>query len=321
MGRKKINTEEFIKRATEIHGDKYNYNFVNYVGSLNKVDIICKTHGLFNQEASSHLRGVGCQKCYYVNQIFTSKLFIEKANKVHNNKYDYSLVNYINSTTKIIIRCSIHGNFEQIPSKHLSKKGCPKCGFNLRIKLNTTTTKQFIDKSKLIHNNKYDYKLTIYKNVYSKVKIKCYKHGIFEQIPNTHLNGSGCIKCKNELTSKRNIENPTGWSYKNWEIAGLKSRSFDSFKVYIIECWNENERFYKIGKTFTTISKRFNGNKSLPYNYNIIKLFNGDARKISELENKLKINNKKYLYTPKIKFNGMYECFIELENNEEFFII
>lgn len=57
------------------------------------------------------------------------------------------------------------------------------------------------------------------------------------------------------------------------------------------------------------------------YNYNIIKLFNGDARKISELENKLKINNKKYLYTPKIKFNGMYECFIELENNEEFFII
>ena len=55
--------------------------------------------------------------------------FIEKANHIHKNKYDYSLVNYINSKTKVKIICKNHGVFEQSPSKHILKRGCPKCKF------------------------------------------------------------------------------------------------------------------------------------------------------------------------------------------------
>lgn len=245
--------------------------------------------------------------------------FIEKATKIHGDKYDYSKVFYLKSTIKVSIICKVHGEFLQTPVKHIDKRGCPKCGIASKAKLNSSNTQEFIKKAKIIHLNKYDYSETIYKKALSKIKIKCLIHGVFEQTANTHLNGSGCQLCKNKLTSNRNKENPTGWTHTNWEKAGNVSKNFDSFKVYIIECWNNDENFYKIGKTFTKLNDRFNGSVLLPYEYKIIKLFKGDARKISELENKLKINNKEHSYTPKIKFNGMYECFIKLENNEEFF--
>jgi hypothetical protein len=65
-----------------------------------------------------------------------TNLFITKAIKIHNDKYDYSKVNYINAKTKIIITCKYHGDFEQTPSNHLSNFNCQKCANNL--KLNTS---------------------------------------------------------------------------------------------------------------------------------------------------------------------------------------
>ena len=112
-------TEQFIKEATEVHGNKYSYENVNYVNSHTLVNITCKIHGGFMQSPTNHLQGKGCPKC--ANKNVTSGEFIEKARKVHGNKYDYSKVNYVNNSTKVCIICPEHGEFWQIPYYHLSR--------------------------------------------------------------------------------------------------------------------------------------------------------------------------------------------------------
>ena len=125
---KKKTKEEFIAKAKLVHGDKYDYSKVEYVGALTKVCIICPKHGEFCQEANSHLRGQGCPKCKYEKQTCTTDEFIAKAKKIHGDKYDYSKVEYVNDRTKVCIICPKHGEFWQTPNHHLSGCGCPKCG-------------------------------------------------------------------------------------------------------------------------------------------------------------------------------------------------
>jgi len=224
-----------------------------------------------------------------------SELFVDKAKTKHKDKYDYSQVIYVNNRTKINIICPTHGVFEQTPNDHLNGYGCPDCGGTKRL-----TTDKFINKAKEIHADRYDYSLCDYKTAKTKVKLICPTHGVFEITPNNHLNGKGCRQC--------GLDNGV-WSYSLWEQKGLKSVNYDSFKLYIIECWDDNERFYKIGKTFKSIQKRFKGSKHMPYQYKVIKFIEGDARYISELELELKNSNKENSYLPKKEFNGRYECF------------
>jgi len=121
----------------------------------------------------------------------TKEDFITNAVKIHGNKYDYSLVNYKNNHTKVEIICPIHGVFKQDYKSHIGKKyGCSKCSGIAK-----KTTEEFIIDAIKIHGNKYDYSLVEYKNNRKKVKIICPIHGVFEQKPNGHLNGKGCILC------------------------------------------------------------------------------------------------------------------------------
>ena len=122
----KLTTEEFIKRAKLVHGDKYDYSLVDYKKTTEKVKIICSVHGIFEQTPKAHLNKRGCPMCSR-NKKETNSSFIEKAKLVHGDKYDYSLVNYVNNKTKVKIICSVHGVFEQIPNAHLNDQGCPKC--------------------------------------------------------------------------------------------------------------------------------------------------------------------------------------------------
>lgn len=123
--------QTFIQKAISIHGDKYDYSKVNYVNQKTKVTIICPIHREFKQTPSIHLKGHGCPKCGFNNTSTSKKLtldqFVTKANCIHDNYYSYDKVNYINSYTKVIITCPIHGDFKQTPSSHLSGRGCPKC--------------------------------------------------------------------------------------------------------------------------------------------------------------------------------------------------
>jgi len=125
-------TEEFIIDAKKIHGDRYDYSLVDYKGNKHPVEIICKKHGSFFQKPIKHLVGHGCPICGR-EEIRKSKLIpfdelIKKAKSIHGDKYEYSSVGYINTHTKIKIKCPIHGIFEQTLDSHInSKQGCPTC--------------------------------------------------------------------------------------------------------------------------------------------------------------------------------------------------
>lgn len=181
----------FLNKSKEIHNNKYEYYLEGYINNKTKIDIICPNHGVFKQLPSSHLEGRGCKKCADEKRRINN--FSERSKKIHNDKYDYSMVDYINNSTKVKIICKIHGIFEQTPNKHLNGHECLLCS---RLNRKSTTVK-FINKSKKIHKNKYDYSMVKYIDSHSKINIICKKHGIFRQTPNSHLNGRGCSKCSN----------------------------------------------------------------------------------------------------------------------------
>lgn len=125
---KYLTTEQFIKKAQQIHNNKYDYSKVEYVNNRTKVCIICPEHGEFWQTPNSHLNGNGCSSCKGLKKL-TTKEFIERAKQVHGNKYDYSKTIYVNKRTKVCIICPIHGEFYQTPHNHVyQKQGCPECG-------------------------------------------------------------------------------------------------------------------------------------------------------------------------------------------------
>ena len=117
--------------------------------------------------------------------------------KIHGDIYDYSLVDYKNTNTKVKIICKIHGEFEQKPNYHIQGNGCPKCGGGVKL-----TTEEFIEKAQNKHGFRYEYHLVDYKNTNTKVKILCPDHGIFNQKPNYHIQGNGCPKCTSSGYSK-----------------------------------------------------------------------------------------------------------------------
>lgn len=191
---KRLTNQEYIERCKKVHNNFYDYSRTNYIKSSEKINVICPIHGEFSIRADHHIQGTGCKYCGRDSRKLKISLgnskFIEKSNKVHNNKYDYSKVNYVNSYTKVCIICPIHGEFLQTPVHHLDGEGCPKCANNIKL-----TTEEFIKKAKKVHDDKYDYSKVDYINNCTKVKIICKEHGEFEQIPSAHLQGQGCPKC------------------------------------------------------------------------------------------------------------------------------
>ena len=187
-----MTTERFITKAREIHGDKYDYSKVNYVDGNTKVCIICPEHGEFWQLPANHLKGNGCPRCI---GIYDKDDFITKAHKVHGDKYDYSKVKYVDAKTKVCIICPEHGEFWQTPTNHVHGHRCQKCGFDSISKTKSASNEEFISKAKEVHGDKYDYSKVNYKNATKKVCIICPEHGEFWQIPSKHLLGQGCPQC------------------------------------------------------------------------------------------------------------------------------
>ena len=190
---KRLDISDFLIRAKNIHGNKYSYDKVIYSNNYTPIVIICSEHGEFLQKPINHInKKHGCPKCSKTIKTTVNK-FIEQAKKIHGGKYDYSLINYINAKTKIIIICPTHGQFTSTPSSHIHQKtGCSKCSEKYKY-----TNKEFIDKAKNIHLDRYDYTKVNYKNNYTKITIICPIHGEFKQTPSNHLSGKGCEICCN----------------------------------------------------------------------------------------------------------------------------
>jgi hypothetical protein len=285
-------TEEFIKEAIKTHGDKYDYSLVNYINAKTKVNIICPIHGEFEQTPRYHIAEQNCPKCS--GRYMDGEYFKEKANLIHDNKFDYSLVNYINNTTPIKIICPIHGEFEQKPKDHLLGKSCSKCSGKYM------DTEYFKEKANLIHEFKYCYDETIYNNSIKKVIIICPIHGHFEQTPNAHLNGKGCNICK-ESKGEKEIRNYLLTNnvkfikqYKFDDCKRIKPLPFDFYLPDYNTCVEYNgEQHYKPIKYFGGESKfkKQIDNDMIKINYckenKINLLIINDLKKIKETLNSL----------------------------------
>jgi len=228
-------TEEWIENARNVHGDKYDYSKVKYVGTHTKVCIICPIHGEFWQTPSNHLQGQGCHKCANKTNGERCRLskdeFIKKARKVHGDKYDYSKVKYDGAHTKVCIICPKHGEFWQTPNEHKKGSGCPKCGNEANGDSKRSSKSDFITKARKVHDGKYDYSKVHYVNNKTKVCIICPEHGEFWQTPNSHLNGVGCPKCANEANGERCRLSKDEFIKKARKVRGNK---YDYSKVHYV---------------------------------------------------------------------------------------
>lgn len=234
-------TEVFVKKSILKHGDKYCYAKVDYISARTKVLITCKKHGEFLQTPESHLSGRGCAKCGHEYVISLRKKtfdkFVEEAKILHGDKYTYDRNLYFNVNTKMEIYCNTCKIFiKQYPLNHLKGCGCKFCGRIAGAKKDRLSKEQFINKSILVHGNKYDYTLSDYNGTNESVLIKCNEHDIeFYQTPASHFRGNtGCSKCSNNESRGEKVIRV--WLEKN-KIGYEQEKSFDGF------CGNRGNKF------------------------------------------------------------------------------
>lgn len=204
---------------------------------------------------------------------------------------------YINDYTYILSKDSAGIIYNTRPSNLLR-------GFVPTITSAKYPNECFKIKAQKIHGDKYDYSKINYVNAIENIDIICNIHGVFNQQANSHLQGSGCPECAKYINS-------SGFSRNEWVENGLHSKHFDGFKIYIIKCWNNDECFIKIGRTYTKMYNRFrNGNTIiLPYHYKVLDIIEGDGYYIYDLENYIHSELFKFKYIPAKNFNGCTECF------------
>lgn len=193
--RQTLDTKLFKELAREKHGDRYDYSLSNYFKSNLKIIIICKLHGKFLMRPNNHLNGQGCPSCGGKDEITLEE--IQKRNfDRYGDKYTLLDKIYSNSGIPLTFRCNKHGViFKTNIYKHIKHYGCKKC-FREHIDNNTAdNVHSFLERAKVLHHNKYDYGMVLYKGNKIPVNIICPKHGSFYQRPDAHIHGVGCPTC------------------------------------------------------------------------------------------------------------------------------
>lgn len=188
---------KFISEANAIHNNKYDYSKVEYKTTKDKVIIICPKHGEFEQSPRGHLKGYECLLCGINKRRKTNEMFVKESKEMHGDLYDYSKAKYVDAHSKVVIICPIHGEFEQVASRHALGTGCNACS-SIRVgKSFSDDTETFIRKARMKHGDLYNYSLSHYVNGFTNLTIICPKHGEFEQLPSNHKCGAGCPTCNN----------------------------------------------------------------------------------------------------------------------------
>lgn len=191
----RFTTEQFVAKANSVHGDKYDYSRTQYTNGHTKVEVICREHGSFWQAPENHAQGAGCPACAVRDRSAALRhnkaSFIDKANSVHGDKYDYSRVIYTNSKHRVEIVCPEHGVFLQAPYDHVTGHGCPMCGWRSVL----VSAAAFAEEARKVHGDRYDYSRVKFVNSRQGVEIVCTTHGPFWQLPHVHISGGGCPTC------------------------------------------------------------------------------------------------------------------------------
>lgn len=297
--------EDFIKEASVIHDNKFDYSLVTTTKTTSKIDIICKDHGIFSQTVAHHLVSRGCPECAFEKIRLSREDFIAKSAVMHEDKYDYSGVVLTKGfNQKVLIVCPEHGEFSQTAGTHMLGRGCAKCGVerSLLQRYSEYTTEYFIERAKQTHKDKYSYDFAEYVNTETKVKITCDVHGVFEQRPLCHVRGKGCAQCTYDKTTYNMVDR-----YTEDEELGQRLGS-----IYIIEMSDGEESFLKLGITCNKKGREkvYKRQKDI-YDYSFVyeeEMINIDS---ANLERKImrQLKSLGYHYKPTKKFTGYTECF------------
>jgi hypothetical protein len=228
--------------------------------------------------------------------------FIERCKIKHNNKYDYSQVQYVNTTTKIKIICPLHVIFNQVAKHHLRGDGCPACKLETIANKKRTPFCDLINQFNEIHNAKYDYTLVNYTNTDTPVNIICPEHGIFSVTPYMHKKGQGCRDCKTFVHGSG--------GYTLGYFTTHPERMTVDASLYVAQFSNPetDERFYKIGITSRTANVRLRIKKQ--YNKQIIEEYKMNLFAAFRIEQTILKTMKHYQYIPKYKIGGWTECLL-----------
>ena len=203
--------ESFIRRAKEVHGDRYDLSEAVYRNYSTPVKIICPKHGPWYPTPINFLNGCICRECYKeeqsANQTLSQEKVLERFHKVHGDKYDYSKVVYKKANEKVTIICKKHNHeFEQTPADHWSGQGCPICGKERTAEALKGSYEDFIRKSVEIFGDSYDYSLSkdYFIDWNTPVPILCRECGdIFYRSPAQHISSrNGCPHCNASLKEK-----------------------------------------------------------------------------------------------------------------------
>jgi hypothetical protein len=302
--------EQFIKEAIQVHGNKYDYSKVNYINCSTKVSIICsvKGHGEFWQEPKLHVHKVcGCPKCG--SKTKSTIEYINQAIQIHDDRYDYSKLEYISRDTKVCIICKIdgHGEFFQDPWVHLNGSGCTICAINEQ----KNTLDDFIINSRKVHGDKYDYSKVKYVRASANIIIICKKknHGEFLQSPGSHINSkNGCPKCasgRSEEICRELIEDLTGKQFTKIRPDWLNKLELDGYNDEL------KLAFEYQGKQHTHFIPHFHKDKS----YFIDQVARDTLKRQLCEKNGIQVIEVPYAYTYKEPYRMKVFIMIELEKH------
>lgn len=235
--------------------------------------------------------------------------FENKAVKIHGKKYDYSRVVYKNCKTKVEIRCPRHGIFLQKPNGHLSGNGCPVCKNNVVLDITRRRVertipilqKKFVERATLVHNNKYDYSRSVYKNAHTPVVIICPDHGEFGQLPINHYAGRGCPKCGRARLIG---------GYASVPLSRLRGKQGSFYVVEISDTTTSPATtFLKIGISVQPIHLRLSELKKQQFSFQMLVQRKMSLDQAFLLEQLIRTQLKAVRYHPTRKFRGHTECF------------
>lgn len=293
----RYNTNSFIEKAKNIHGNKYNYDLVEYVSCLSPIKIICKIHGEFEQKPQYHLQKNGCPKCgkisYKEKMSFTKEKIIELAEPIHKENFIWESLEYNGLYKKSFIDCSIHGRIEIKLINMIRGHGCIKCGNN------QITFEEFVKEANKIHNNKYIYVKNSWQGrITDRIEIICPIHGFFKQRGNKHTRDGkqGCPRCKSRhskmqiqwLKSFNNENIIIGYKIKNiGEVDGYDPSTNTVYEFHG-DFWHGNPKIFNqndlhpmlntsYGELYSKTIKR--DNKIRSEGYNLISIFESDYSK------------------------------------------
>ncbi len=311
----RMSIETYILKANSIHNYKYDYSLIHQFKNQHEIiKIICPIHGEFPKEAANHINKKlkqGCPICGEdrgaKKRRLTKNDFVKKSMIIHNNFYDYSLVNYKTDRVIVSIICPVHGEFQQVARNHLDGYGCFDCSL---IKRGNTSRKsnanKFIKMAKRIHGKKFDYSKLVWVNSDTPVEIICKKCGPFWIIPHNHTSPSlkrGCTICGKKMRIRQNLwldylgipndkksrEVTIKINSRNYKVDGYEDKTKTIYE-FNGDYWHGNPKKFKakdinptIGISFGFLYKKTLEKKRVlkKAGYKVISIWESDWDKIS----------------------------------------